>query len=120
MERHTAVVGSTHPTALGGLEQYVVGVTTMEELLVESEWPGERVHNVTIGRLPGTTIGSPMSYAGRVQAEIESAHGSYGQNRCPSDASVVGEAKGVSSWSVGRTFALPSRDASRPARSSWS
>ena len=52
---------------------------TMEELLVEAGWPEERVHSVTIGKLPGTTIGSPMSYANRVQAELESAHDAHGQ-----------------------------------------
>jgi triacylglycerol esterase/lipase EstA (alpha/beta hydrolase family) len=52
---------------------------TMEELLVEAGWPEERVHSVTISRLPGTTIGSPMSYAAKVQETLESAHDAHGQ-----------------------------------------
>lgn len=45
--------------------------------LEDAGWPADRVHRVSIGDLPGTTVGSPTAYADRVQAELERLHDAH-------------------------------------------
>jgi triacylglycerol lipase len=51
----------------------------MEKMLMSAGWPEDRVRGVTDPQMFGMSVGSPISSAGQIQAQLESTHDDYGQ-----------------------------------------